>query len=298
MGVINHMSNPMNNGNVQIPEIIVVAVLNTDRARDLTPTNSNLDHNGEPSKIPSATTGGGDQFLTFLRRELIPEVDSKLRTRPHRTMVGHSLGGLIVMQSLLTQPGLFRNYIAIDSSLWWDDQVLVKRLQDKQLPELDHRPNVYLSIADHNVTGVMGGASTMIFANMAFAETLADKGKDVYDTRFQRFEGEDHGSVPLLSLYYGLLHAFEGYKPRPELFVKGPDDVATHFRHFSTDQGAEFLPPEQLIDLVVKFMAEPLEMSQETVRAYYELNAANYPESQNAAKALRDFLNQAAGSTD
>jgi|TARA_B100000035_G_scaffold208022_1_gene177929 hypothetical protein len=33
MGVTNHMSNPMNNGNIQIPEVIVVAIANTERCK-------------------------------------------------------------------------------------------------------------------------------------------------------------------------------------------------------------------------------------------------------------------------
>ena len=40
---------------------------------------------------------------------------------------------------------------------------------------------------------------------------------------FQYFEAEDHGSVPLLSMYYGLLHVFEGYKrPLVDLLSSPP----------------------------------------------------------------------------
>lgn len=291
MGVINHMSNPMNNGNIQIPEIIVVAIINTDRSRDLTPTHSCLDHNGKPSAQPCSTTGGGDKFLEFIETELIPKIDKSYRTIEHRTLVGHSLGGLIAMHSLMTQPGLFRNYIAADSSLWWDDQVMVRRLRAVELPELDHRPNVYLSLAEHKVTGFMGGAATMIISNMAFAEMLKDRPPQAYDVKLREFKGEDHGSVSLLSLYYGLLHGFAGYKPDLELFLAGPDAVAEHFRSFSADQGFEFLPPEQIVEIAAVYMAGPLDLSPETVQGYLELNVKNYPDSDNARKSLQDFLN-------
>ncbi len=50
-----------------------------------------------PDNYSSGLSGGvGDQFLDFLRYELVAEVDSRYRTQTHkRVLVGHSLGGLI-----------------------------------------------------------------------------------------------------------------------------------------------------------------------------------------------------------
>ena len=60
-GVVQFMSAGIN-GNIQIPELIVVAIPNTDRTRDLTPTHATVDPDGK--KQPFLTSsGGGDKFL-------------------------------------------------------------------------------------------------------------------------------------------------------------------------------------------------------------------------------------------
>ena len=82
-GVVQFMSSGIN-GNRQIPEMIVVAIPNTDRPRDLTPTRAEVGYNGEPSEF-LAGTGGGDAFLQFINDELFPKIDSTYRTLPHRT---------------------------------------------------------------------------------------------------------------------------------------------------------------------------------------------------------------------
>jgi len=42
VGMIHHLSSA--NGNTVCPEMMVVAILNTDRARDLTPTKGDINH--------------------------------------------------------------------------------------------------------------------------------------------------------------------------------------------------------------------------------------------------------------
>ena len=71
-GVINHMSNPLNNGNLRIPELIVVAIKNTkDRGLDLTPTSSSYSlMKNAPEQPP--TGGGGVKFLKFIDFQVLP----------------------------------------------------------------------------------------------------------------------------------------------------------------------------------------------------------------------------------
>src|SRR5882762_8466569 len=58
-GVVQFMSR---NGNVQIPELIIIAVPNTNRTRDLTPTHSLRNQLGKES-ASLTSSGGGDAFL-------------------------------------------------------------------------------------------------------------------------------------------------------------------------------------------------------------------------------------------
>ncbi len=67
-GVVQFMSAGIN-GNIQIPELIVVALPHIDRTKDLSPTHSNVFPDGKESAFLE-TSGGGDRFLQFIREEL------------------------------------------------------------------------------------------------------------------------------------------------------------------------------------------------------------------------------------
>jgi predicted alpha/beta superfamily hydrolase len=58
------------NGNTALPQMVIVAIANTDRTRDLSPTND--------PKMPNS--GGGEQFTAFLEKELLPYIDNKYPT--------------------------------------------------------------------------------------------------------------------------------------------------------------------------------------------------------------------------
>ena len=103
----------------RIPPMIVVAILNTNRTRDLTPKASG----GDAIRFPDG--GGADQFLTFISDELFPFVEEKYRAHPYRLLVGHSFGGLFAAHTILSRPKLFNSYLAISPSLWWDEQSLL-----------------------------------------------------------------------------------------------------------------------------------------------------------------------------
>src|ERR1043166_2016544 len=79
---INHTSSTIEflTQNGRIPELIVVAVTNTDRTRDLTPVKAtNKTPNGE---LQFPTSGGADNFLNFFETELIPEPEKDYRVQP------------------------------------------------------------------------------------------------------------------------------------------------------------------------------------------------------------------------
>lgn len=95
---------------------LLVGIENTERRRDLTgPTENEEDRQIAPR------VGGSATFRTFLRDELMPAVEALYRTTGETAIVGESLAGLFVVESLLLEPDLFDTYIAIDPSLWWND---------------------------------------------------------------------------------------------------------------------------------------------------------------------------------
>ena len=94
---------------------LLVGIENTERRRDLTgPTEVEADREIAPH------VGGSAAFRAFIRDELMPVIDAAYRTTGETAIVGESLAGLFVVESLLLEPDLFDTYIAVDPSLWWN----------------------------------------------------------------------------------------------------------------------------------------------------------------------------------
>jgi len=104
-GILNNLSN-----NAIVPKMVVVAIPNTDRTRDLTPTHVDVMF-GDSAFV--RTSGGGDKFLDFMEKELIPYVEETYPVTAYRTFVGHSFGGIAAINALYSRPGLFNNYVQI-----------------------------------------------------------------------------------------------------------------------------------------------------------------------------------------
>ena len=181
-----------------LPEMIVVAVPNTDRNRDLTPATSSKE-----DLVNLDKHGGADTFLRFLGEELLPYIDNSYRTRDQRILVGHSYGGLFVVNALITQPQLFQGYIAISPSLQWDQQGVVKRAE----AFFDATPE--LNAALYVTAGNEGG--TMLGGVRKLAGVLEEKAPRNFRWDFAVMPNESHASVPLRSTYAGLEHIFAGW---------------------------------------------------------------------------------------
>lgn len=107
--------------NGTMPPFILVGVENTERRRDLTgPTEVASDREIAPR------VGGSAAFRRFIAEELIPRIERDYRCTERRAVVGESLAGLFVIETLMQQPDLFDTWIAVDPSLWWNDEFLLK----------------------------------------------------------------------------------------------------------------------------------------------------------------------------
>lgn len=78
-------------------------------------------------KRPSPTGGGGD-FLGFIKEELIPIIEQDFQADPRkRILAGHSLGGTFTAFAMFEEPGLFDTYIIGSPGLAFGDRFLFKR---------------------------------------------------------------------------------------------------------------------------------------------------------------------------
>mgnify|MGYP003665881085 FL=1 len=89
-GIVDQMNQGRNHGH--IPEMIIVAIGNTDRTRDFTPTNSIIFLDGVEKPQYQSTSGGSAAFLEFLEKELLVVIEKKYRTNSYKTLIGHSYG--------------------------------------------------------------------------------------------------------------------------------------------------------------------------------------------------------------
>jgi predicted alpha/beta superfamily hydrolase len=101
--------------------VILVGIENTQRRRDMTgPTQVAKDREIAP------IVGGSAAFRAFLRDELMPAIRSRYQTTDESSIVGESLAGFFALETLFEEPELFRNYIAVDPSIWWNDGGLIR----------------------------------------------------------------------------------------------------------------------------------------------------------------------------
>src|SRR5215212_5053287 len=113
-------------GNGTMRPFILVGIENTQRRRDLTgPT-----QNAEDRKI-APMVGGSASFRRFIRSELMPVINNRYRTTRETAIIGESLAGLFIVETLFLEPDLFDTYIAFDPSLWWNNGELVNRAAER-----------------------------------------------------------------------------------------------------------------------------------------------------------------------
>jgi uncharacterized protein len=127
-------------GNGSMRPVVLVGIENTQRRRDMTgPTDS-----PEDKKI-APTVGGSAAFRRFIRAELMPVITARYRTTPETAVMGESLAGLFVVETLLLEPDLFDRYIAFDPSLWWNTRSLLTSAPDRLRAIGTRRKSLYLA---------------------------------------------------------------------------------------------------------------------------------------------------------
>jgi len=117
-------------GNGSMRPFLLVGIENTERRRDMTGPS----RDPEDQKI-APRIGGSAAYRDFLRDELMPQVRQRYATTDERALIGESLAGLFVIETLLQEPALFNSYIALDPSLWWNGGALLSGA-GKQVPSV------------------------------------------------------------------------------------------------------------------------------------------------------------------
>lgn len=296
MGMIQQLSEV--NGNTLCPEMIIVGIPNTDRTHDLTPTHVSAAPYMDSNFVKSS--GGGEKFTLFLEKELMPHIDSIYPTAPYRMLIGHSFGGLMVINTFINHTTLFNSYLAIDPSLWWDNQKLLKQA-DKVLHEkkFDGK-TLFLAVANTMEPGMDTlhvrrdtAVSTLhIRSILQFANVLKGTPGNGLRWSWKYYNEDEHNSVPLIAEYDAVRFIFNYYKPPSfgNLFdssFHGDSALIAHFKNVSTQMGYNLAPPEPIVNQLGYVFLQRKMFSRSY--SFFQMNITNYPNSFNVYDSMGDY---------
>ncbi len=160
---------------------LLVGIENTQRRRDMTGPTKN-----EEDKKIAPRVGGSEAFRRFIRDELMPQVRGRYRTTQEAAIVGESLAGLFVVETFLLEPELFDTYIAIDPSLWWNNQELVHGAAERLRSRPSLEKTLYFASSDEK--GIVEGTER-------FSEMLSKNAPPRLHWHYERMPEEKHSTI-------------------------------------------------------------------------------------------------------
>jgi predicted alpha/beta superfamily hydrolase len=181
-----------------LPPLILVAILNT-----YTDKGSMRDRDFLPLKTPGNDKGGGaDNFMAFLRDELIPYIGKKYPSGGDNSLYGHSLGGLFSFYVMLKEPDLFSNYYCSDPAFPWNDRYIISMAT-----------TVFRNSADLDLTLWINGNEDT-YRNVGIQKmdsVLQEYAPGELRWKVAVYPDETHMSVRLKGIYDGLKYTYKGY---------------------------------------------------------------------------------------
>lgn len=284
VGIVQQLSQA--NGNGVLPEMIVVGIENTNRFRDL---------------VPSADANKTNPFIEFLSSELIPFIEKNHSTAPYKLLVGHSLGGLTAIDILTKHPGLFNAYIAIDPSMWYDDEKFLKNAVNQFREQNLNGKKLFIGTANTMPKGMglekiktdTSSETQHIRSIYKFDEFLkANTTGLLYKQNF--YENERHNTVPLISEYDGLRFIFDYFyfdaneKDFADTTILIANKLKTHYNNVSQKMGYKNAAPETLINYLAYDALGKKQFNK--AQALFELNIEWYPNSKNVYDPYADYF--------
>lgn len=286
------------------PEMILIGISNSkNRTRDLTPTKIETKY-GMPF---TEVNGQSANFLNFIKEELIPFVEKKYPVTNYRTLIGHSYGGLFAISTLVNNPQLFANYLAIDPSLDWDNQIILNQSKAVFAKNSFKGKSLFMSLGGQlhmqnskiTLENVMQDSTDFtVFSrsNIEFSNLVKQNNKNGLTYEWKFYPKDLHGTIAFPSIMDGLISIFEWYQmedtdkinsfdtQKEELFriIKNREKkLQTHFGY------SEPPYPEELLNMS-GYMNMDMEQL-EKAKMYFELAIEYYPQSANAYDSMSEF---------
>lgn len=274
------------------PPMIVVGILQSNRVSELT--------RGTDEELPGIV-GTGEKFMSFIEDELIPHIDSTYPTTTYKTFIGHSLGGLTVMNTFLHNQNLFNSYVSLDAALWWDNQTTLKEAKTI-LPTQNYKgKTLFIGIANRMERGVdtlsvqkdTSNSTELIRCNLEMIKDLNKNKGNQLRFKYKYYEDDNHPSMRLIGEYDALRFIFDFYKLKIyDSELNNPDFkldsvLFAHYKKVSEQMGYNIIPSESQVNRLGYQMMGTNQFTK--AENLFKLNIANNPKSANCYDSLGDL---------
>jgi len=184
--------------NGQIPESVIVAIENAGGADEMSSNQKRVYDLTPPGLSVSGSdlNQGGDRFLDFIEKELLPAVDRKFRIAAPRTFVGVSSGGVLATYVAATR-STYSAVVSLDAPVNLGDNWLAKKL----------------------IARAGRGGSPVRYASLeakfgwpdASWQTLLSTAPTSWKLYREKLQLEGHETMQMLGAYLGLRQVFSDY---------------------------------------------------------------------------------------
>lgn len=179
---------------------------------------------------------GAKKYLDFLEHEVIPFVEQKYRTKPFRTIAGHSLGGGFAIYAFLLRTNLFN--LCIAGSPYPLEYLTNMIAREDVLNETSAYRFLYSSM------GTVNDSPVLQLEN--FKQAFIDKAPQNVQYSFQINEGASHISNIALNFQAGLKAFYKDWKfVLPDTLSSSIDVMlSNHYKSLSQKVGYSVKPGE------------------------------------------------------
>lgn len=102
------------------------------------------------SEVGDGQIGGDLALMDFIDTVVKPVIETRFKIdRGRQTLLGHSMGGLFALSTMLNRPQSFQTYVALSPSLWWNHDALLSRAKHALAdPRALRTLRVFLSVGE------------------------------------------------------------------------------------------------------------------------------------------------------
>ncbi|MBL4705150.1 MAG: alpha/beta hydrolase [Flavobacteriales bacterium] len=240
-----------------IPEVIVIGIADNGHSKYV--------NNCTPQDRKDNPKGQSEKFASFISTELKPHIKHIYRVSNCDILIGHSLGGLFVVNTMLSEPTSFKAYIAISPSLWWGDYEAEEKVDAFFKSNNQLNRHFYMSLANEKGMGVLGFQNRLdinTFTNQySKSESLG------LDYHFNQYPEENHNSVGLISVSDALKDLFHDHTLEVDQ-ITSFEAYESMISTYATMIGAGFkIPSSHLSSLIAKFHGtEEITLMEKTIK--------------------------------